>query len=172
MALQPGMRGRDRQVFDNLEAVEVRFLSPRCQDDAHAPWLRLTLNAMKRAWKAVTLNPPVNPAEQSCARVGTRTHYGIVVMNNKPTWVIGLAQKGMGKGWTHRLVIQKASRSTPANSAALHTTSNSFQERSNTALALPPPSAPTLSGSRCPPHARPVRDGLRSQRLWESQRIC
>jgi hypothetical protein len=28
MALQPGMRGRDRQVFDNLEAVEVRFLSP------------------------------------------------------------------------------------------------------------------------------------------------
>jgi hypothetical protein len=28
MALQPGMRGRDRPVFDNLEAVEGRFLSP------------------------------------------------------------------------------------------------------------------------------------------------
>jgi hypothetical protein len=38
------MRGRARKVFDNLEAVEVQFLSPRCQDDAHAPRLRLTLN--------------------------------------------------------------------------------------------------------------------------------
>jgi len=36
----------------------------------------------------------------SGAGVGTRTHSRIVVMNNKPTWVIGLAQKGMGKGWT------------------------------------------------------------------------
>src|SRR5215470_536193 len=118
------------------------------------------------------LNPPAHPAEQSCARVGTRTHSRIVVMNNKPTWVIGLAHKGTGKGWTHGLVIQKASRSTPANSAALHTTPHRFQERRNTALALSPPSAPTLAGSRCPPHARPVRDGLRSQGLWESQRIC
>jgi hypothetical protein len=73
------------------------------------------------------LNPPAHPAEQSCARVGTRTHYGIVVMNNKPTWVIGLAQKGMGKGWTRRPVIQMASRSTPANRATLHTTPNSSQ---------------------------------------------
>src|SRR5215510_3812828 len=172
MASKPGMRGRDRKVFDNLEAVEVQFLSPRCQDDAHAPRLRLTLNVVKRARKAVTRNPPAHPAEQSCAGVGTRTHYGIVVMNNKPTWIIGLAQKGMGKGWTRRPVIQRASRSTPANRATLHTTPNSFQERSNACPALPPPSAPTLSGSRCPPHARPVWDGLRSQRLWESQGIC
>jgi hypothetical protein len=49
MASKPGMRGRDRKVFDNLEAVEVQFLSPRCQDDAHAPRLRLTLNVVKRA---------------------------------------------------------------------------------------------------------------------------
>src|SRR5262247_1419253 len=52
------------------------------------------------------------------------------MMNNKPTWVIGLAQKGMGKGWTRRPAIQRASRSTPANSATQHTTPNSFQERS------------------------------------------
>jgi hypothetical protein len=43
------MRGRDHKVFDNLEAVEVQFLSPRCRGDAHAPRLRLTLNAVKRA---------------------------------------------------------------------------------------------------------------------------
>ena len=49
MASKPGMRGRDRKVFDNLEAVEVQFLSPRCQDDAHAPRLRLTINVVKRA---------------------------------------------------------------------------------------------------------------------------
>jgi hypothetical protein len=46
----------------------------------------------------VTLHPPAHPAEQSCVWVGTRTHYGIVVMHNKPTWIIGLAQNGMGKG--------------------------------------------------------------------------
>jgi uncharacterized protein DUF4158 len=49
MTSKSGMRGRDRQVFDNLEAVEVQFLSPRCQDDAHAPRLRLTINVVKRA---------------------------------------------------------------------------------------------------------------------------
>jgi hypothetical protein len=43
------VRGRAHKVF--LEAVEVRFLSPRCQDDAHAPRLRLTINVMKWAWK-------------------------------------------------------------------------------------------------------------------------
>src|SRR5215510_3249791 len=101
MAAKPGMRGRDRKVCDNLEAVEVQFLSPRCQDDAHAPRLRLTNNVVKRVRKVVTRNPPAHPAEQSCVRVGTRTHYGIVVMNNKPTWIIGLAQKGVGKGWTY-----------------------------------------------------------------------
>jgi len=59
------------------------------------------------------LHPPAHPAEQSCVGVGTRTHSGIVVMHNKPRWVISLAQKGMGKGWTRRPVIQRASRSTP-----------------------------------------------------------
>jgi hypothetical protein len=49
MASQPGMRGQDRQVCDNLEAVEVQCLSPRCQDEAHAPRPRLTLNVVKRA---------------------------------------------------------------------------------------------------------------------------
>src|SRR5262245_16265604 len=49
MAARPGMRGQDRKVCDNLEAVEVQFLSPRCQDDAHAPRLRLTINVVKRA---------------------------------------------------------------------------------------------------------------------------
>src|SRR5262245_36032392 len=49
MAAKPGMRGRDRKVCDNWEAVEVQFLSPRCQDDAHAPRLRLTINVVKRA---------------------------------------------------------------------------------------------------------------------------
>jgi hypothetical protein len=93
-------------------------------------------------------------------------------MNNKPTWIIGLAQQGMGKGWTYWLMIQGASRSTPANSATLHTTSNSFQERRNSSLALPPLSMPTLPGSRCPPYARQEREGLRSQGPWESQGIC
>ena len=97
------------------------------------------------------LHPPAHPAEQSCAGGGTRTHYGIVVMNSKPTWVIGLAQKGMGKGWTRRPGIRMASHSTPAHSATLHTTPNSFQERHNACLALPQPSPPTLPGSRCPP---------------------
>ena len=94
------MKGRDCKVFDNLGAVEVQFLSPRCRGDARSPLERLTLKLVKRERKAVTSNSPANPAEQSCAGVGTRTHYGIVVMNNKPTWIIGLAQKGMGKGWT------------------------------------------------------------------------
>jgi len=47
--------------------------------------------------------------------------------------------------------------------------SNTPKSRS---LALPQPSTPTLPGSRCPPHARPVWAGLSSQRLWESQGIC
>jgi hypothetical protein len=70
--------------------------------------------------------PPAHPAEQSCAGVGTRTHDGIVLMNDKPTWVIGLAHKGMGQGWTRRPVLQMASPSTTANSATLYTTPNSF----------------------------------------------
>jgi hypothetical protein len=44
-----GMQGRDRKGCDHLGAVEVPFLSPRSQGDAHAPWRRLTLTALKRA---------------------------------------------------------------------------------------------------------------------------
>ena len=69
-----GMKGRDRQVFDNLGAVEVQFLSPRCRGDARSPRSRLILNTVKRERKAVTLNPPANPVEHSCVGVGTRTH--------------------------------------------------------------------------------------------------
>src|SRR5215831_7845324 len=118
------------------------------------------------------LNPLAHPAEQSCAGVGTRTHSRIVVMNNKPTWVIGLAQKGHGERLNTWTRDPEAFHSTPANSATLHTTSNSFQERSKACLALLQPSPPRLPGSRCPPHARQAWDGLRSQRLWESQGIC
>jgi len=74
MAWQPGMRGRDRTVFDNLGPVEVPFLSPRCRGDARSPRSRLILNTVKRERKAVTLNPPANPVEHSCVGVGTRTH--------------------------------------------------------------------------------------------------
>ena len=74
MASQPGMRGRDRKVFDNLGPVEVQFLSPRCRGDARSPRSRLILNTVKRERKAVTLNPPANPVEHSCVGVGTRTH--------------------------------------------------------------------------------------------------
>jgi hypothetical protein len=91
------MKGRDCKVFDNLGAVEVQFLSPRCRGDARSPLERLTLKLVKRERKAVTSNSPANPAEQSCAGVGTRTHYGIVVMCNKSTWVIGLVQNGHGE---------------------------------------------------------------------------
>jgi hypothetical protein len=74
MAEMPGMRGRDRKVFDNLGPVEVPFLSPRCRGDARSPRSRLILNTVKRERKAVTLNPPANPVEHSCVGVGTRTH--------------------------------------------------------------------------------------------------
>ena len=37
MAARPGMRGQDRKVCDNLEAVEGPFLSPRCQDEGTRP---------------------------------------------------------------------------------------------------------------------------------------
>ena len=47
---------------------------------------------MKREGKAVTVNLPQNPAEQSCIGVGRRTHV-IVVRCHKPTWIIGLVQK-------------------------------------------------------------------------------
>src|SRR5262249_16174655 len=62
MASNLRVRGRDRKVFDNLEAVEVPCLSPRCQDEAHAPRLRLTINVVNRACNAVTLHPPAHPA--------------------------------------------------------------------------------------------------------------
>src|SRR5437867_12332599 len=87
MASQPGMRGRDRKVFDNLGPVEVQFLSPRCKGDARSPRSRLILNTVQRERKAVTLNPPAHPVEHSCVGVGTRTHVCIVVMCDKPTWV-------------------------------------------------------------------------------------
>jgi hypothetical protein len=35
-------------IFDNLDNVEVQFLSPRCTGDAHSPLGRLTLKLMKR----------------------------------------------------------------------------------------------------------------------------
>src|SRR5215831_18653441 len=91
------MKGRDRQVFDNLGAVEVQFLSLRCRGDARSPLERLTLKLVKRERKAVTSNSPAHPAEQSGAGVGTRTHDGIVVMCDRPTWVIGLVQNGHGE---------------------------------------------------------------------------
>src|SRR5215470_6896427 len=53
------MKGRDRQVFDNLGAVEVQFLSLRCRGDARSPLGRLTLKLVKRERKTVTSNPPV-----------------------------------------------------------------------------------------------------------------
>jgi len=48
-----------------LDAVEVEFLSPRCTGEAPSPLGRLTLKLVKREGKAVTQNPPANPAEQS-----------------------------------------------------------------------------------------------------------
>ena len=66
MAETPGMRGKDVDVFDNLDCVEVQFLSPRCTGEARSPLGRLTLKLMKRERKAVTQNLPANPAEQSC----------------------------------------------------------------------------------------------------------
>src|SRR5215471_20216811 len=97
MAEMPRTRGRDCKVFDNLGAVEVEFLPPRCRGDARSPLERLTLKLVKRERKAVMSNPPAHPAEQSGAGVGTRTHYGIVVMCDRPTWVIGLVQNGHGE---------------------------------------------------------------------------
>jgi hypothetical protein len=44
MAEMPGMRGRDRKVFDNLGPVEVQFLSPRCRGDTRSPRSRLIFN--------------------------------------------------------------------------------------------------------------------------------
>ena len=41
----------------------------------------------------VTRNPTGNPVEQSCIRIGTRIHGGIVVTWDKPTRIIGLGQK-------------------------------------------------------------------------------
>src|SRR5215470_12533480 len=99
---------RVRQAKIGSQGLSFHYLN-----GYHAPWLRLTLNAMKRACKAVMLHPPAHPAEQSCAGGGTRTHSRIVVMPNKPPWVMGLAQQGMGQGWTPGLVIQRASRKYP-----------------------------------------------------------
>jgi hypothetical protein len=83
--------------------------------------------------------------------------------------MIGLAHKGAGKGRPPCRMLQVASRSTPANRAALPPTPHSFQARRNAALALPPRSPPRLPGRRRPPPARPGWEGRSSPRLWDSQ---
>jgi len=57
-----------------VETVEVQCLSSRGRSDAQAPRPRLTIHTVQRACKAVTLNPPGNPAEHSGVWGGTRTH--------------------------------------------------------------------------------------------------
>src|SRR2546425_6699032 len=73
----------------------------------------------------------------------------------------------MEKGWTLLRVIQRHPASIPANSETLRATAHDTQERSNSSLALPSP-----EGRRCQPHADEEKDGLRSQRSWESHEIC
>src|SRR6266567_8235538 len=62
--------------------------------------------------------------------------------------------------------------SIPANSETLRATANGTQERSNSPSGSPLVGYASMDQrSRCQPHADGGKDCLRSERLWESQRI-